>query len=138
MPYKSKKQEGFFHANEGKKGLTPAVVNEFDQATKGKFASLPETAADGPGASPHGQLASHHAMLGAHYRGLAAEPGSLQAHHAAIAEHHRGLGVAHAALAEAMPKEEAPVIGRLKAGMKKRGLPIAPPPAPPGGQPPID
>lgn len=37
MPYKSLKQERFFHANMGKKkGITPAVVAEFDAATKGK------------------------------------------------------------------------------------------------------
>ena len=35
MPYKSLKQERFFHANVGKKGITPAVVAEFDAATKG-------------------------------------------------------------------------------------------------------
>lgn len=35
-PYKSLKQEGYFHANVGKKkGITPAVVAEFDAATKG-------------------------------------------------------------------------------------------------------
>ena len=36
MPYKSKKQEAFFHTDTAKKkGITPAVVDEFDQASKG-------------------------------------------------------------------------------------------------------
>ncbi len=36
MPYKSLKQERFFHTKTAqKKGITPAVVNEFDQASKG-------------------------------------------------------------------------------------------------------
>lgn len=43
MPYVSNKQRKFFHANVGKKGITPAVVSEFDNASKGL--SLPERAA---------------------------------------------------------------------------------------------
>ena len=40
MPYKSKAQERFFHTDTAKKkGITPDVVNEFDQASKGM--SLP-------------------------------------------------------------------------------------------------
>lgn len=36
MPYKSLKQERFFHtATAKKKGITPATVKEFDQASKG-------------------------------------------------------------------------------------------------------
>ena len=40
MPYTSKAQQRFFHANEGKKGLSAKVVKEFDQATS--FKGLPE------------------------------------------------------------------------------------------------
>lgn len=36
MPYASDQQRKFFHANVGKKGITKAMVNEFDQASKGK------------------------------------------------------------------------------------------------------
>lgn len=37
MPYKSKAQERFFHTATAKKsGITPAVVSEFDKASKGK------------------------------------------------------------------------------------------------------
>lgn len=37
MPYKSKAQERFFHtATAKKKGITPAMVKEFDTASKGK------------------------------------------------------------------------------------------------------
>lgn len=36
MPYKSLAQEKFFNANVGKRrGITPAVVAEFDAASKG-------------------------------------------------------------------------------------------------------
>jgi len=36
MPYKSLAQERFFHTNTAKsKGITPKMVKEFDQATKG-------------------------------------------------------------------------------------------------------
>lgn len=36
MPYKSIAQERFFHTDTAKKkGITPATVNEFDQASKG-------------------------------------------------------------------------------------------------------
>lgn len=36
MPYKSDAQRGYFHANEGKKkGITKAVVKEYDEASKG-------------------------------------------------------------------------------------------------------
>jgi RNA-binding protein YhbY len=35
MPYKSQAQQGYFHANVGKKGITPGVVKEFDTASKG-------------------------------------------------------------------------------------------------------
>lgn len=41
MPYKSIKQERFFHTDTAKKkGITPDVVKEFDQASKGM--KLPE------------------------------------------------------------------------------------------------
>lgn len=37
MPYKSTKQERFFHTPSAKKaGITQAMVNEFDSASKGK------------------------------------------------------------------------------------------------------
>lgn len=43
MPYKSLKQERFFHTQTAKdKGIKPSTVKEFDQASKGM--SLPETA----------------------------------------------------------------------------------------------
>lgn len=45
MPYKSLKQERFFHTDTArKKGITPKVVNEFDQASRGL--KLPESAAE--------------------------------------------------------------------------------------------
>ncbi len=41
MPYKSLKQERFFHTQTAKdKGIKPATVQEFDQASKGM--KLPE------------------------------------------------------------------------------------------------
>lgn len=41
MPYDSNAQRRFFHANMGKKkGITPKVVDEYDQASKGEH--LPE------------------------------------------------------------------------------------------------
>ena len=41
MPYKSDAQRKFFHTKTAaKKGITPDVVDEFDQASKGM--SLPE------------------------------------------------------------------------------------------------
>jgi len=43
MPYKSDKQRRFFHTDTAKKaGITPAMVKEYDTATKGK--DLPESA----------------------------------------------------------------------------------------------
>ncbi len=37
MPYKSDKQRKFFHTKTAKrKGITEAMVHEFDQASKGK------------------------------------------------------------------------------------------------------
>ncbi len=50
MPYKSDAQRGFFHANEGKKGITKKVVDEFDQASKGM--KLPAKVGKGEGAHP--------------------------------------------------------------------------------------
>lgn len=35
MPYVSKKQRDYFHANMGKKGITPKMVAEYDSASKG-------------------------------------------------------------------------------------------------------
>lgn len=41
MPYASKAQQRFFHTDTArKKGITSAIVSEFDKATKGK--SIPE------------------------------------------------------------------------------------------------
>ncbi len=40
MPYKSDKQRKYFHAAEERGEISPKVVNEFDQASKGK--KLPE------------------------------------------------------------------------------------------------
>lgn len=43
MPYKSKKQEAFFHTQTARdKGIKPSTVKEFDQASKGM--KLPEEA----------------------------------------------------------------------------------------------
>lgn len=37
MPYKSEAQRKFFHTKTAKrKGITPAMVKEFDEASKGK------------------------------------------------------------------------------------------------------
>lgn len=44
MPYKSEKQRRYFHAAEARGEISHAVVNEFDQASKGK--SLPEAISD--------------------------------------------------------------------------------------------
>lgn len=35
MPYKSKAQQGFFHAAEERGEMSPKVVKEFDSASKG-------------------------------------------------------------------------------------------------------
>jgi hypothetical protein len=43
MPYKSKSQARYFHAAEARAEISPKVVSEFDQATKGKFKGLPNT-----------------------------------------------------------------------------------------------
>lgn len=40
MPYRSKKQKAYFHANVGKKGITQAVVQEYDDSSVGLV--LPE------------------------------------------------------------------------------------------------
>lgn len=43
MPYKSAKQRAFFHTDTARKeGITPKMVKEFDDASKGK--KLPERA----------------------------------------------------------------------------------------------
>ena len=43
MPYTSEKQRKFFHTDTAKKqGITPAMVKEYDSASKGK--NLPERA----------------------------------------------------------------------------------------------
>lgn len=42
MPYKSKAQQRKFHAMEARGEISKATVDEFDQATKGKYQSLPE------------------------------------------------------------------------------------------------
>lgn len=36
MPYKSDKQRKYFHAAEERGEISPEVVNEFDEASKGK------------------------------------------------------------------------------------------------------
>lgn len=43
MSYASKAQQRLFHANPPK-GITPEKVKEFDEATKGHYAQLPEHA----------------------------------------------------------------------------------------------
>lgn len=48
--YKSKAQQGFFHANEDEIGED--VVKEFDEKTKGKYKDLPEKVAAKKGAGP--------------------------------------------------------------------------------------
>lgn len=43
MPYASKKQQAFFHTDTARKaGISPKVVKEFDEVTKGKYGKLPE------------------------------------------------------------------------------------------------
>lgn len=42
MPYKSKAQQRAFHAKLARHEISPAVVHEFDQATKGHYGDLPE------------------------------------------------------------------------------------------------
>lgn len=42
MPYKSKAQQGYMHAAADRGEIKKSVVKEFDQATKGMYASLPE------------------------------------------------------------------------------------------------
>ena len=47
MPYASDKQRRFFHTDAAKKkGITPATVDEYDKASKGK--DLPESAENDP------------------------------------------------------------------------------------------
>lgn len=41
MPYKSDSQRRYFHAAEARGDISPSVVSEFDQASKGM--KLPET-----------------------------------------------------------------------------------------------
>lgn len=54
MPYKSMKQERFFHTQTAKdKGITPKVVNEFDQASKGM--KLPEKVTSKHGYAMNGE-----------------------------------------------------------------------------------
>jgi len=43
MPYVSRAQQGYFHSPEGMKKVGPAVVAEFDQASKGQ-SNLPAKA----------------------------------------------------------------------------------------------
>ncbi len=134
MPYKSKAQQGYFHAHEGENGLTSAVVDEFDQATKGGYAKLPEHVSDGPGATHHGQLATHHAVLSQHYAGAAGhekEAGMVeQLKH--VARLHKNIGAAHAQLAKseaaAKPDKKRQLIIRTQTIAAKRGaIPTAQP-----------
>jgi hypothetical protein len=55
MPYVSTKQRGLFHAKEERGEISPAVVNEFDKASKGK--KLPTYAHGKPLAKKTGVLA---------------------------------------------------------------------------------
>lgn len=43
MPYASKAQQRLFHANPPP-GITASKIKEYDQATKGRYGSLPEHA----------------------------------------------------------------------------------------------
>ena len=54
MPYVSTKQRGLFHAKEERGEISPAVVKEFDQASKGK--KLPTYAHAKPFAKKGGVL----------------------------------------------------------------------------------
>lgn len=47
MPYKSKAQQGYFHAAEARGEISPRVVNDFDAASKG-MKNLPEHVAKKP------------------------------------------------------------------------------------------
>lgn len=42
MPYKSKAQQRAFHAKLARHEISPKVVHEFDEATKGHYQDLPE------------------------------------------------------------------------------------------------
>ena len=42
MPYKSKAEQRAFHAKLARHEISPAVVKEFDEATKGHYQDLPE------------------------------------------------------------------------------------------------
>ena len=44
MPYRSKRQQRKFHAMEARGEISPKVVKEFDEATKGHYQELPEKA----------------------------------------------------------------------------------------------
>ncbi len=46
MPYASKAQQGLFHAKEERGEISPKVVKEFDQASKGM--KLPEKVKEKP------------------------------------------------------------------------------------------
>lgn len=51
MPYKSDSQRRYFHAAEARGEISPSVVHDFDQASKGK--KLPEKVRK---KKPHGSL----------------------------------------------------------------------------------
>ena len=42
MAYKSKAEQRLFHAKLARHEISPAVVKEFDEATKGHYQDLPE------------------------------------------------------------------------------------------------
>jgi hypothetical protein len=46
MPYVSDAQRKYFHANEGKKGITSKMVKEYDRASKGR--NLPKRIKERP------------------------------------------------------------------------------------------
>jgi cytochrome c551/c552 len=127
MPYKSKAQQGYMHAHEGEGSITPAVVQEFDDASKG-VTDLPEHVSDGPGATHHGQLATHHAVLAKHYTGKAGheKETGMVAHLKNIATMHKNIGAAHAQLAQAeastKPDPKRQLIIRTQTAAAKRGL----------------
>lgn len=71
MPYVSQAQRGFFHTAAARKaGITPAMTQEWDQASKGQ-AHLPAHAAKdkAPHHSSHSHTAAAMRGLKAHHQG---------------------------------------------------------------------
>jgi hypothetical protein len=115
MPYKSQAQRGKFHALEAEGKISPAVVAEFDHASKGM--SLPKHVdaggSDDGGALDHMSLAAHHTRVGEHYQRIGGGMGALAGPHLELAKLHNGLGQ--------QTSKRAGLESRVHAIMSRRG-----------------